>query len=395
MTGARLALRCAASGRVLEVIRDDLHVVPDDDTAVLLPALCTGEGSIRCFQMLDEVRTESAVFGWLIELSAPSGSHTLHFAGVHADDETLFVATEDIEEITPFADELMRVNNEHVNSLRKLVKERSADLGADALHSQMSDLNNANTMLQRDLARQRAELEAVLAWKNELFGMLAHDLRNPLAAAQMLATFVHEEVADNADLVTIVEELQLCTSTASSLVDGVLDLSAVEAGTLVLHLAPCDMATIATGAIGVERPIADRAGVAITMTSAAASCQLTGDELKLRRLLGNLIGNAVKHSPSGGTVEVAIDRSTDNEVVVAVVDEGDGIPEQLRDVLFDPFRSGKGSAAGVGLGLAIASRIATGHGGTLVALNEPGKGARFELRLPESSSVGQAAAITR
>lgn len=386
MTGARLALRCAASGRVLEVIRDDLHVVPDDDTAVLLPALCTGEGSIRCFQMLDEVRTESAVFGWLIELSAPSGSRTLHFAGVHADGETLFVATEDIEEITPFADELMRVNNEHVNSLRKLVKERSADVGADALHSQMSDLNNANTTLQRDLARQRAELEAVLAWKNELFGMLAHDLRNPLAAAQMLAKFVHEEVADSADLVTIVEELQLCTSTASSLVDGVLDLSAVEAGTLVLDVAPCDMATIAARAIGVERPIADRAGVAITLTS-ASSCQLNGDELKLRRLLGNLIGNAVKHSPSGGTVEVLIDRSTDNEVVVAVVDEGDGVPEQLREVLFDPFRSGEGSSAGVGLGLAIASRIATGHGGTLVALNDSEKGARFELRLPESPLV--------
>jgi signal transduction histidine kinase len=381
MSGARLALKCSGSGRVLEVIRDDLNVVPETDAAVLLPALCTGDGSIRCFQMLDEVRTEDAIFGWLIELSAPSGPTTLHFAGVHANDETLFVATEDIEEITPFADELMRVNNEHVNTLRELVKERSSQSGTDALNSQMSDLNNANTMLQRDLAHQRAELEALLAWKNELFGMLAHDLRNPLAAAEILTKFVHEEVTEDAGLITIVEELQLCTSMASSLVDGVLDLAAVEAGTLTLELSPCDMASIAERAIGVERPLAERAGVSITM-DASARCGLTGDELKLRRLLGNLIGNAVKHSPSGGTVQVLVDCTADDDCVVSVVDEGDGFPEELHDVLFEPFQKGSQSDGGVGLGLAIAHRIAQGHGGTLVAINEPGKGARIELRLP-------------
>jgi signal transduction histidine kinase len=381
MSQGRFAVKCDASGRVFEVIRDDLSIVGTDRVGAMLPTLGTPDGSIRCFEMLDALRSESAIFGWLVELEAAEGPVGLHFAGVQRGGEVLLVASEDLADVQPFADELQRVNNEHVTRLRELVKERAKFIDAQSVYPQMTDLNNANTALEREVMRQKKELERLLLAKNELLGMAAHDLRNPLTVIAGLLEVLRLEDAVDGGHQELLEEIESAITMMTRILEGVLDVSAIESGVLKLDVRVCDLETLVGRAVALHVLSGRRVGVGIDLRSSGA-LRVSADEVKLHQVLNNLIANSIEHSPRGSTVKVELHRE-DDAAVLSVVDEGVGIPEDQRSAVFEAFHRGEeGDSRGTGLGLAIARRIAQGHGGSLDLVSREGRGCHFELRLP-------------
>ena len=129
--------------------------------------------------------------------------------------------------------------------------------------------------------------------------------------------------------------------------------------------------------------LADGGGVRLTAEISADTPALDADPVRIRSVLANLLSNAIRHTPSGGSVIVSARRSGD-KVSIAVRDTGEGIPEEVRSRVFDRFVKGPGSP-GAGLGLAIAKDIVTAHGGSIDLTSEVGKGTEVRVTLPIAS----------
>ena len=166
------------------------------------------------------------------------------------------------------------------------------------------------------------------------------------------------------------------------LVNSVLDLSKLESGMLLLNVRQTELAPLIATVVDEMGPLAESKHIRI-VRDASALHAVPMDAEKILQVLRNLIGNALKFTPRGGTVSIAA-RTEGNTVVVQVSDTGPGIPKDLAAAVFDKFRQlpGDGRFAGTGLGLAIVKHIVEMHGGSVWVHSEPGNGSTFAFQLP-------------
>ncbi len=169
------------------------------------------------------------------------------------------------------------------------------------------------------------------------------------------------------------------------LIADILDLSRIVTGKLRIDLRPIDPAPILHAAADAVSPGAAAKGVHLAVNAATCGVVL-GDPDRLQQVIWNLVVNAIKFTPAGGTVTVSLSRQHDS-AVVTVADTGEGIPPGLLPFIFDRFTQGDTSATrphgGLGLGLSIVRHIVELHGGTVDAASEgPGRGAVFSVHLP-------------
>jgi signal transduction histidine kinase len=278
--------------------------------------------------------------------------------------------------------------------------EREPPGETDAFHyEEMSRLNNELITAQRELAKQNALLERANEEKSQLLGIAAHDLRNPLEVIQVYSRFLREEAEGRLgrEPTEFIRTIERSSEFMAKLVDDLLDLSQIESGRLVLDLAPVDLPALVARNVQLNRVLAAKRRVAIAFTSEGKGAPLLLDAAKIEQVLNNLIGNAVKFSPPGSTVQVRLtlvsDRGNgtgaDLGAHLTVADQGPGIPEAERARLFLPLAPDRppGRPAGspdkrTGLGLAIVQRIVAGHRGDLRV--ECGKrgGTTFAVTLP-------------
>jgi two-component system sensor histidine kinase BaeS len=158
-----------------------------------------------------------------------------------------------------------------------------------------------------------------------------------------------------------------------------------DAGNLLLHKEPTDLGALAADAV--ESFKAQSAAAGLTLGADIADTPLTVeiDPARIRSVLGNLLSNAIRHTPTGRSVRVTVSPSGDN-AVITVTDTGEGIPPELLPRVFDRFAKGANSP-GSGLGLAIAHDIVAVHGGTLTIESELGSGTTVRLTLPAVTSA--------
>ena len=167
------------------------------------------------------------------------------------------------------------------------------------------------------------------------------------------------------------------------MIQDLLDVSAIEAGVLSIVCARTEIATVITRATGLfTRTAADR-GVDLSMEVESGIPQVDADAERLVQAIANLVGNAVKFTPSGGTVIVSA-RARYDDIEITVDDTGRGIAEEDVPHVFDRYWHARGAAAGTGLGLAIAKGIVETHGGHIRVTSTPGAGSRFSILLPSS-----------
>jgi PAS domain S-box-containing protein len=242
-----------------------------------------------------------------------------------------------------------------------------------------------------------AELQVANRHKSEFLANMSHELRTPLNAILGFSELLLDDTAGKFDSTTRVKFLtQVNTSGRHllGLINDILDLAKVEAGQVMLKIEDVSISEVAGQVTATMEPIATKKGVRVE-AHLEASGQVQADAGKLRQMLLNLVSNAVKFTPEGGTVTIAAGRH-DQTVEISVADTGIGIATSDLGRLFREFQqldTGTGRLhEGTGLGLALTKRLAMLHGGDVRVTSEPGKGSIFTIELPlKQKNAGHAA----
>lgn len=246
---------------------------------------------------------------------------------------------------------------------------------------------------QQQLEKTSREAETANKSKSEFLANMSHEIRTPLNAIIGLTELsLQEDLAEG-----VAENLKASLSSAEALLDivnDILDLARVEAGRVHLEQVEFSLPRFLGGVMRVMRHEAERKGLELSMfLGRGLPRELVGDSGRLRQILVNLIGNAIKFTEEGG-VNVAVeciadkaDTSPDVQWVrFSVQDTGIGIPEHLHGLVFENFQQADGSITrkygGTGLGLTISRQLAEMMGGTISLQSEPAKGSRFQVELP-------------
>jgi CheY-like chemotaxis protein len=239
-----------------------------------------------------------------------------------------------------------------------------------------------------DLRRQVEELRHKLHAKDAFLASLSHEFRTPLGAVLGLTEALrHGTFGPVPDL----QMAQLGTIEDSgrhvlSLINDLLDLTRISLGRLPLQPGPVDLAGVCDVAVRLVRPVAERCGVRVDLQILDRIGLIVGDGVRLKQVFLNLLSNAVRFSPQGGTVGIEVRRFDGIHVEVAVWDQGPGIAAEDRALVFQPYvqigGAGQRNHAGFGLGLALVHSLVDLHGGQVRLDTAPGGGARFVVRLP-------------
>jgi two-component system sensor histidine kinase BaeS len=228
-----------------------------------------------------------------------------------------------------------------------------------------------NTMAD-GLDRSRTDRQALLA-------DVTHELRTPLTviAGGMEAMLDGVHPIDEDHLAPLLAE----TAVMDRLLDDLRTLSLAQAGALPLHREQVDVAAIAREVVAVHGSRATVAGVTLVATG-DATLESSVDPVRVREILGNLVGNALRHTPAGGRITVDA-RHVDDDILLTVIDTGEGIAPADLDRVFDRFHR-RADSGGSGLGLTIVRDLAVAHGGSVHVASEgvPGRGSTFRVRLP-------------
>ncbi|MBI5596973.1 MAG: HAMP domain-containing histidine kinase [Elusimicrobia bacterium] len=241
-------------------------------------------------------------------------------------------------------------------------------------------------------AKVKASLErerAASRLKSDMLAFASHELNNSITSLGMGVFLMNENLSDPAYLAGVlpaltrtVEQMKLATS-------NFLESARLESGRFQLDRRPCELRGLVAASLELMRPFADKKGVTLRSEFPAAIVPLNADPDALSVIMANLIGNAVKYTPSGGSAEVVLvpDSPGPDQITVRVRDTGIGMSAQEIVKVFSGFHrteAGKRTAKGYGIGLSVVQRLLTEHGAELKADGIPGRGTTFSFILPRA-----------
>jgi signal transduction histidine kinase/CheY-like chemotaxis protein len=244
----------------------------------------------------------------------------------------------------------------------------------------------------KEAASARDRAEAASEAKSRFLTTMSHEIRTPISGILGMADLLREASLDPENA-SYVEAIRSSGSALIALIDEILDLAKIEAGRFDLVVETVDLRRLAEGVVELLAPRAQSKGIEIAASfSAAAPRFVRADGLRLRQVLTNLAGNAVKFTDQGG-VCLTVERGEEGAARFSVIDTGPGVPVDRRTAIFDSFEQGDGSHArrfeGAGLGLAISRELVRHMGGELTLADNAGGGSifAFAVRLPECASI--------
>ncbi|RQP22220.1 ATP-binding response regulator [Piscinibacter terrae] len=246
-----------------------------------------------------------------------------------------------------------------------------------------------NEILSASLKAERDRAEAASASKTRFFAAASHDLRQPLHALSINATTLDLVARRSGDplLIELSQGIGSALGQSRGLLDGLLDISRLDAHSVSLHTASHDVAALMEAVRNEFAALAKQRGLSLEID--AGPLWVLTDADQLLRILGNLVDNAIKFTPRGG-VRLQARHAPDGRVIVSVSDSGPGIAEAERERVFEEFyqvgNPSRDRSQGLGLGLAIVRRTARLLEIPLELVCEPGRGARFELSLPAAAA---------
>jgi signal transduction histidine kinase len=227
--------------------------------------------------------------------------------------------------------------------------------------------------------------------KDEFLSTLSHELRGPLSAVSMAAKLLETSPGHAAQGIRLGQLIARQTSHMSRMVEDLLDVSRVSRGLVSIERSAVDMCEVVDAAFEQHAPAARAKGQTLVQPAPQRDCTVDGDRTRLVQIVANLLGNAIRYTPEGGRIEVAM-RADGGWLRLRVSDNGIGIPEALMPHLFDLYtqaeRSSDSKNSGLGLGLALVKSLVEAHGGTVTASSGgAGHGSQFEVRLGLSGTA--------
>jgi signal transduction histidine kinase len=235
---------------------------------------------------------------------------------------------------------------------------------------------------------QQRQVEA----RDELLSHVSHELRTPLTAIHQFTTLLLDEIpgAVNDEQKTYLDIMLRNTLQLSDMVDDLMDVARAECGKLGLAPLRVDLPDLASDVVRSLDASARERGVRLLLAAKAGLAAACADARRVRQVLSNLVSNALKFTPAGGTIEVALAPSGDGATSITVTDTGCGIPPSAVPHVFDRLcqgdPSGHESRSGLGLGLYICRQLVEQMGGRIGVSSAPGRGSRFWLTLPAYSA---------
>ncbi|MBI5073700.1 MAG: GAF domain-containing protein [Nitrospirae bacterium] len=241
-----------------------------------------------------------------------------------------------------------------------------------------------NASLYKKVMEEHVMLKRLDELKNEFVAHVAHDLKSPLSVIYSYAELLQRFNGLDTEGQEFLKEIHTAVDRMRSLIGNVLDINRIEMG-IESELGPVDVAEVLNCSAGTLQGLARDRGVSLSISVSEKLPLVNGAPIRLGQVFSNLAGNAIKFTPSGGSVSINGSYEGDR-VIVRVVDSGPGIPENLMPKLFQKF-SKLGQAEtrkyeGHGLGLAIAKSIIDAHKGDLWVESVPGAGSTFSFSLP-------------
>ncbi|MGC2856172.1 ATP-binding protein [Novispirillum sp. DQ9] len=266
---------------------------------------------------------------------------------------------------------------------------RAFDGMARRIHAYQTGLKRMVDARTAELRAAKEQAESATRAKTEFLAMMSHEVRTPLNGIVGTAELLRARPLD-AEADAAVRTIQQSGAALAELLNDILDISRIEAGRLTFEKRDFDPAGLLAGLAALMRPTAERKGLDWAVTVAPdVPASVHGDPARLRQVLLNLVGNAVKFTDRGGVrLDLSATASDARHVTLrfTVADSGIGIPEAARDRLFQPFNQVSEERSlrygGTGLGLAISRRLVEGMGGSIDVASREGEGATFTVVLP-------------
>ena len=271
-------------------------------------------------------------------------------------------------------------------SARTLVSAVQTALRARLRQYQTREQLQALGETQQTLREQERELHKADRRKDEFLAMLAHELRNPLAPIRNASELLGRTLPADSQSQNVVGLVKRQVIHLTRLVDDLLDVSRITQGRIELQRQPVDLASVVQEAMESVEPLMRDKRHTVQVAIPTGSLYVDGDSARLVQCVANILTNSAKYTDPAGEIRIDVDRDGP-DAVIAISDNGVGIPEELLPQIFELFvqsdRTLDRSQGGLGIGLSVVQRLVDMHGGTVAASSAgQGSGATFTLRLP-------------
>ncbi len=261
-------------------------------------------------------------------------------------------------------------------------------LSAFAFRLYTESVANSMRKLESEVEERTRELVEVNKQKDLYLSLLTHDMKSPLTAIEAYTSLIKRKPELAQTKPHMLDNIASAQRSLREIVDNILDIESMNAqGGMPLNKTNLDLADLIESVSEMHQPVAKKKNIDLHYAFAGYEMPFEGDGFQLRRMMNNIVSNAIKYSPADTNIWVmAID--ADGQYRIDIKDTGFGIPEDQIDAIFDRYQrveNHKGKATGTGLGLAICKAIVEAHGGTISVRSMVGKGSTFTIHLPYTS----------
>ncbi|WP_430815524.1 sensor histidine kinase [Carboxylicivirga sp. RSCT41] len=388
-----IVLVCNPEFGIEEVIFNGFTEENFQQQATHIKDLFDPDETVKVDNFLQQLISDSVIFNTELTVRFSEEFKPLKFSGSKFNGSYFLFGLEASNDFHFLYEELMRINNDQSNYIRKILKEQfmtetKGDTDAETFE-ELSKLNNELANLQRELAKKNSELENLNNLKNRFLGMAAHDLRNPLGAIYNFIELIEDD-DDNklsAQHKYYLKTIQKITMSMADMVNDLLDYSVIESGYINLNFESVNCNELVSKCIELLKPFADKKNITIDIEHQSSEPMIKVDESKIAQVLGNLISNAIKYSESDSRISVFI-KDNKEWIEIMVKDEGQGLSEEECASLFRAFQKTSvrttGGESSTGLGLFISKRIVEAHQGKIWAHSQKGVGSEFSFSIPRN-----------